>query len=101
MIILADLGLYIFIRQRDLSQLYRSSVVVLSLIFTVIIYLMGQPDRFRDVFYTYAQFQEVSWDSVSENVYMNMRAPYSPSISGRASGGLHSKAGDRRLLLWK
>lgn len=76
-IILAGLGLYIFLRQRDLSQLYRSSVVVLSLIFTVIIYLMGNRTRFRDVFYTYAQFQEVSWDSVSENVYMNMRAPYS------------------------
>lgn len=70
-IILAGLGLYIFLRQRDLSQLYRSSVVVLSLIFTVIIYLMGNRTRFRDVFYTYAQFQEVSWDSVSENVYMN------------------------------
>ena len=76
-IFLAGIGLYIFLRQRDLSRLYRSSVVLLSLVFTVLIYLMGSRTRFRGVFYTYAQFQEVSWDSISENVYMNMRAPYS------------------------
>lgn len=75
-IVLVGVGLYIFLRQRDLTELYRSGVVVLSLLFTVIFYLMGSKTRFRDTFYTYAQFLDTSWDSVSETTYMNMRAPY-------------------------
>lgn len=75
-IALVGVGLYIFLRQRDLTELYRSGVVVLSLLFTVIFYLMGSRTRFRDTFYTYAQFLDTSWDSVSEITYMNMRAPY-------------------------
>ncbi len=75
-ILLAGVIVYIFLRQRDLTDYYRRSVAVLSLLFTGIIYFMGSRTRFTDTFYTYAQFVETTYDSVSETSYMNVRAPY-------------------------
>ncbi len=75
-VFLAGIGLYIFLRQRELIELYRAGVIVLSLMFTILFYLMGNKTRFRDSFYTYAQFLETSKSAVSENTYMNVRAPY-------------------------
>lgn len=74
-VFLVGAGSYIFLKQRDLTNLYRSGVVILSLLFTLIIYLMGGRTRFKDTFYTYAQFLEISEDTVSETTYMNMRSP--------------------------
>ena len=75
-IFLVGIGLYIFLRQRELTELYRPGVIIFSLMFTVLFYLMGSKTRFRDSFYTYAQFLETSESSVSETTYMNIRAPY-------------------------
>lgn len=75
-LLLAGVGLYVFLKQRDLTEYYRSGVVALSAVFTAIIWLMGSRTRFRDTFYTYACFMEVTWDTVSETAYMNIRAPY-------------------------
>lgn len=75
-VFLVGIGLYIFLRQRELTEFYRAGVIVLSLMFTVIFYLMGNKTRFRDSFYTYAQFLEASEGTVSETTYMNVRAPY-------------------------
>lgn len=75
-VFLVGIGLYIFLRQREMTELYRAGVVVLSLMFTVLFYLMGSKTRFRDSFYTYAQFLETSESTVSETTYMNIRAPY-------------------------
>lgn len=76
-VFLVGLGMYVFLKQRELTEYYRSSVVGLSIIFTMIIWLMGSKTRFRDTFYTYARFLEVTWDTVSDTTYMNIRAPYS------------------------
>lgn len=73
---LSGVGLYVFLKQRDLTEYYRSGVVALSAVFTAIIWLMGSRTRFRDTFYTYARFMETTWDTVSETAYMNIRAPY-------------------------
>lgn len=75
-VFLAGIGLYVFLKQHDLTEYYRSGVVVLSALFTVIIWLMGSRTRFTDSFYTYARFLEATWDTVSDTTYMNMRAPY-------------------------
>lgn len=73
---LSGVGLYVFLKQRDLTEYYRSGVVALSVVFTAIIWLMGSRTRFQDTFYTYARFMETTWDTVSETAYMNIRAPY-------------------------
>lgn len=75
-VFLVGIGLYIFLRQREMIELYRPGVIVLSFMFTILFYLMGNKTRFRDSFYTYAQFLETSESAVSENTYMNVRAPY-------------------------
>lgn len=76
-ILLVGPGLYIFLKQRELRRYYRTGVMLLSLIFTVIIYLMGSKTRFQDMFYTYARFVDTTEDSVSETVYLNVQTPYS------------------------
>lgn len=85
-VFLAGLGIYVFLKQRDLTEYYRSGVIALSVVFTVIIWLMGSRTRFKDTFYTYARFLEVTWDTVTDTVYMNIRAPYSkPYETGLAA----------------
>ncbi len=75
-IFLAGLALYIFLKQRDLTDYYRRCVGILALLFTAIIYVMGSRTRFTDTIYTYARFLETTYDSVFETSYMNIRAPY-------------------------
>ncbi len=75
-IFLVGLGLYIFLRQREMTEYYRSGVVGLSLLFTGIIYLMGNRTRITDTLYTYASFLETNYETVGVTTYMNMRAPY-------------------------
>lgn len=82
-VFLAGVGMYVFLRQRDLTEYYRISVVGLSVVFTVIIWMMGSRTRFRDAFYTYARFLEVAGDTVNDTVYMNARAPYSRPYEAR------------------
>lgn len=80
-VFLVGIGLYIFLRQRERTELYRAGVMVLSLMFTVLFYLMGNKTRFRDSFYTYAQFLETSENAVGETTYMNIRAPYNKTYT--------------------
>lgn len=75
-VFLVGIGLYIFLKQRDLTEHYMGGVVVLSVLFTVIIWLMGSGTRFKDTFYTYARFLEATYDTVSDTAYINIRAPY-------------------------
>lgn len=75
-IFLVGPGVYIFLRQRELTKYYRSCIVLLSLVFTAIIYLMGAKTRFRDTFYTYVRFLDTSEDTVSESTYLNIQTPY-------------------------
>ena len=82
-VFLAGVGLYIFLKQRDLTDYYRLGVVALSVIFTAIIWLMGSRTRFKDTFYTYARFLEINWDTVSDTAYMNIRAPYNRPYEAR------------------
>ena len=80
-IFLVGPGIYIFLRQRDLNRYYRSAIVMLSLTFTAIIYLMGTKTRFQDTFYTYARFLDTSEDTVSETTYLNIQTPYNNPYS--------------------
>lgn len=80
-IFLAGPVFYIFLKQRELRKYYRTAIVLLSAVFTVIIYLMGSKTRFTDTFYNYARFIDTSEDTVSETVYLNMQTPYNQPFS--------------------
>ena len=88
---LTGLAIYIFLKQRDLTDYYRRSVVVLALLFSGIIYFMGSRTRFTGTFYNYAQFLETTFDSVSETSYINIRAPYNRPYQAHVPSGYSVK----------
>lgn len=69
-------GMYLFLKNRELQLYYRRGVVILSMTFAVIIYLLGMTTRFRSTFYTYASIQDVTEDYVTDTTYVNIRNPY-------------------------
>lgn len=69
-------GMYLFLRDRELQGYYRRGVVVLSVVFAGLIYLLGSRTRFRSTFYTYASIRDVTADYVTDNTYVNIRNPY-------------------------
>lgn len=69
-------GLYMFLKGRELQIYYRKGVVILSLFFAMLIYVMGSTTRFKSTFYTYATIQDVSDEYVLDTTYLNIRNPY-------------------------
>ncbi len=69
-------GLYLFLKNRELQVFYRRGVVGLSLIFAVLIYLMGTTTRFKSTFYTYTAIRDVTEDYITDTTYVNIRNPY-------------------------
>lgn len=69
-------GMYLFLKNRDLQIFYRRGAVMLSAVFTIIIYLLGMTTRFKSTFYTYASIQDVTEDYVTDTTYVNIRNPY-------------------------
>lgn len=75
-VLLAGPGLYVFLKQRELSRYYRLGVIGLSVVFTIIIFIMGTHTRFEDTFYNYTTIIDVNEDSVTENTFLNLRSPF-------------------------
>lgn len=75
-IVLAGPGLYLILKKQERRRFYRMGVLVLSLGFAAIIYLMGVGTRFKNTFFTYATIQDTSDKSVDEYTYINIRTPY-------------------------
>ena len=69
-------GLYIFLKNRELQIHYRKGVVMLSLVFACLIYVLGSTTRFKSTFFTYATIQDVTEDYVADTTYLNIRNPY-------------------------
>lgn len=69
-------GLYLFLWRRGLQLYYRSGVIGLSLIFAVVIYLLGSTTRFRSLFYSYATIIDADDDYVTDTTFVNIRNPY-------------------------
>jgi len=80
-ILLAGPVLYIFLKQRNLSRLYRAGVVVLSIFFTIVIYLVGSRTRFDNTFYNFATIVEADDASMTETTFLNLRNPYNKKYS--------------------
>lgn len=75
-LVLLGPGLYLFLKNWDLQIYYRRGVLVLSLVFAGIIYMMGISTRFRSTFFTYASIRDVTSDYVTDTTYVNVRNPY-------------------------
>lgn len=80
-IILAGPGLYMFLKHRGIGRYYQSSVVVLSICCTGMVFLMGSATRFQGPFFTYAVIKDAEEGGVTETVFFNMRSPYNRPYS--------------------
>ena len=68
--------LYFFLKQRNMRRYYRTSVVLLSLLWcTGIVYVMSGETRFTNTFFNYASIQDISEEVVTETTYVNMQTP--------------------------
>ena len=67
--------LYLLLKSRRKTMLYRKAAAVLSLLAAGIVLFAGSGIRIRDVFYSYAEIRDSREDSVSETVYLNLRTP--------------------------
>jgi len=79
-ILLAGPILYLFLQKQASGTgrgfIYRRSVLVISAVFTSVIYFLGSRTRFHGTFYSYATILDSGEDSVSETTYLNIRNPY-------------------------
>ncbi len=66
---------YILLKRYDKRNYTWACVVVLSLFFSFIIYLMGNNTRFRTPFLKYVTFLDIN-DNMIENTYFTIQAPY-------------------------
>ncbi len=80
-IILLGPGIYLYLKKKEKRGYYRTAVVVVSFVFTAIIYLMGIKTRFKDTFFTYATILDSSENYVDEYTYINMRTPYNKAYT--------------------
>lgn len=69
-------GLYLCLKDRELQMHYRKGVMICSLVFAALIYVLGSTTRFRSTFYTYATIEDVTEDYVVDTTYLNIRNPY-------------------------
>lgn len=82
-VVLAGPGLYFFMKHRGILRYYQPSVALLSLCCTGMVLLMGMATRFTGPFFTYATIRDTDQDTISENTFINMRAPYNKPYSVR------------------
>ncbi len=80
-VILVGPGLYLFLKKRDMSRIYGSTVAVASLTISAVVYLLGMGTRFTSQFFTAATMIDMDGKTVKETSYLNVRTPDSRSIS--------------------
>ncbi len=74
-------GLYWFLKKKDMSRIYGTTVVMVSVGISAVIYLMGVGTRFTSHFFHIASVMELDGVQVEETSYLNVRTPDSRPFS--------------------
>ena len=80
-VLLIGPGMYFYLRTHEMIRIYRSSVLIISVLAVLLIWVMGVGTRFTGPFLTYARVKELSQDSINETDYINLRSPYNKTYS--------------------
>ena len=80
-VLLIGPGMYFYLRTHEMIRIYRSSVLIISVLAVLLIWVMGVGTRFTGPFLTYARLKELSQDSINETDYINLRSPYNKTYS--------------------
>lgn len=76
-VLLVGPGLYFYMREHGILRLYRFSVLLVSVLTTVLIWVMGFGTRFQGTFLSYAKLKDISASRIDEKDFINLRSPYS------------------------
>ncbi len=80
-IVLVGPGLYLFLKKKDISRIYGTTVVIAAVGVSAIVYLMGMGTRFTAQFFSVASVMELDGVTVAETSYLNVRTPDSRPFS--------------------
>lgn len=80
-VLLIGPGMNFYLRTHEMIRVYRSSVLIISVLTALLIWVMGVGTRFSGPFLTYARLKELSQDSINETDYINLRSPYNKTYS--------------------
>lgn len=80
-ILLVGPGLYLLLKKQGRRRFYRTAVVIVSLLFTAVVYMIGIGTRFKDTFFTYATILDTTENFVEEYTYINMMTPYNKAYT--------------------
>ncbi len=77
--------LYAVLKKKGRQSMLRASMVVISLFFAGVIYLMGSRTRFTSPFMNYVSIQEIHGGTVRETAFINVSSPYNAAYSFRVN----------------
>lgn len=75
-LILVSPALYLFLRRKDLQRHFRMTAALVAILFTGMIYLMGNKTRFHDTFFNFASIEDTTDSAITTTAVLNMRTPY-------------------------
>ena len=68
--------LYSILRQNNLLTFYTRALLIISICFSIIIYIFGNTSRYKKAFYTAASIKDVNEDYTSNKTFVNISSPY-------------------------
>lgn len=80
-IILVGPGLYLFLKKKDISRHYGTSVVIAAIGISAVVYVMGVGTRFTSQFFHVASILEMDGVQVEEASYLSVQTPDSRSLA--------------------
>lgn len=91
-VIVVGPGLYLILKRFDKGIHFRKAVIACALLFTGIIYMMGQKTRFKDPFYSYATILDMDGSQVHDETFMSIRAPFNKPYEVEINKDYHMMA---------
>ncbi|MBE5970913.1 MAG: hypothetical protein E7246_00125 [Lachnoclostridium sp.] len=80
-IVLVGPGLYLFLKKKDMSRIYGTTVLASSIAVSCIVYVLGVGTRFTSQFFHVASILEIDGVHVEETSYLSVQTPDSRSLS--------------------
>lgn len=68
--------LFFLLKRFGFNQLYAYSIIVMSLLFSYMIYALGNDTRINDISYSYASIFDYDEDNIVERSFLSLRNPY-------------------------
>lgn len=80
-LILVGPVLYYVLKKKEKTQLTSKVVTALAIFFSLLIYFMGSATRFKEPFIRYASIWNLNGRQVTEQIYLDVKAPFNKSYT--------------------